>query len=199
MSLLLIQIDIANYSTHSCLHINLTFICMIQLWIPNAIWFHWVVSWGNSRLCPSSKECCGGKKGGELHNYSPHRRIVLTGSTSLSRELAISAEMLSVSRWSSIPSQSRSSPLRISAWESSSADLRKAAGIADRAEFNKALDELQNRLKVVPADVLYEPKFTYIWTLAEELSVCVLPGLCIDSWMFMPPLQSISCILQPSW
>lgn len=52
-------------------------------------------------------------------------------------------------------------------WESASADLRKQAGIGDRKEFNKALDELQNRLKVVPGECLYEPKFTYIWTLAE--------------------------------
>jgi hypothetical protein len=52
-------------------------------------------------------------------------------------------------------------------WESASADLRKEAKIADRTEFNKALDELQNKLKVVPCECLYEPKFTYIWTLAE--------------------------------
>lgn len=52
-------------------------------------------------------------------------------------------------------------------WESSSGDLRKESGIADRKDFNKALDELQNRLKVVPSECLYEPKFTYVWTLAE--------------------------------
>jgi hypothetical protein len=52
-------------------------------------------------------------------------------------------------------------------WESASADLRKDAGIADRKEFNKAMDELQNKLKVIPAEVLYEPKFTYIWTVPE--------------------------------
>lgn len=52
-------------------------------------------------------------------------------------------------------------------YESASADLRKDAGIADRQMFNKALDELQNKLKVIPNEVLYEPKFTYIWTLAE--------------------------------
>lgn len=52
-------------------------------------------------------------------------------------------------------------------WESSSGDLRKESGINDRKDFNKALDELQNRLKVVPSECLYEPKFTYIWTLAE--------------------------------
>ncbi|HEX8565579.1 MAG TPA: hypothetical protein VF648_07900 [Pyrinomonadaceae bacterium] len=52
-------------------------------------------------------------------------------------------------------------------WEQASADLRAEAGIADRKIFNKALDELQARMKVVPCEVLYEPKFTYIWTLAE--------------------------------
>jgi hypothetical protein len=52
-------------------------------------------------------------------------------------------------------------------WEQASADLRAEAGISDRKLFNKALDELQARLKVVPCEVLYEPKFTYIWTLAE--------------------------------
>lgn len=52
-------------------------------------------------------------------------------------------------------------------YESASADLRKDAGINDRQLFNKALDELQGKMKVIPSEVLYEPKFTYIWTLAE--------------------------------
>lgn len=52
-------------------------------------------------------------------------------------------------------------------YESASADLRNDAKIGDRQSFNKALDELQNKMKVVPSEVLYEPKFTYIWTLAE--------------------------------
>ena len=52
-------------------------------------------------------------------------------------------------------------------WESASADLRQAAAISDRAQFNKAMDELQSRMKIVPSDCLYEPKFTYVWTLAE--------------------------------
>lgn len=54
-----------------------------------------------------------------------------------------------------------------SEFEQASADLRQEAKIPDRKEFNKALDELQNRMKVVPSEVMYEPKFTYIWTLAE--------------------------------
>ncbi len=60
-------------------------------------------------------------------------------------------------------------------WEMATADLRKEAGIADRARFTRALDELQRALKVIPQEVLYEPWFTYIWALsegrfAEELS-----------------------------
>src|SRR5688500_13529738 len=52
-------------------------------------------------------------------------------------------------------------------WEVGSADLRAEAGITTRPRFNKALDKLQQTMKVVPQEVLYSPKFTYIWTLAE--------------------------------
>lgn len=52
-------------------------------------------------------------------------------------------------------------------WEMASADLRAEAGIEDRKEMTKALDQLQMSLKVIPQEVVYEPKFTYIWTLAE--------------------------------
>ena len=52
-------------------------------------------------------------------------------------------------------------------WEMGTADLRDAAKILDRKNLTKALDELQKCLKVVPQEVLYQPKFTYIWTLAE--------------------------------
>lgn len=51
-------------------------------------------------------------------------------------------------------------------WEISSSELRADSKIEDRKEFNRALDELQNKMKVVPLQCLYEPKFTYIWTLA---------------------------------
>jgi hypothetical protein len=51
-------------------------------------------------------------------------------------------------------------------WEMATADLREAAGIPDRKRFTRALDELQRAMKVVPGEVLYEPWFTYIWTLA---------------------------------
>src|SRR5260221_420045 len=33
--------------------------------------------------------------------------------------------------------------------------------------LTKAIDELQRRMKVVPQEAVYVPKFTYIWTLAE--------------------------------
>jgi hypothetical protein len=51
-------------------------------------------------------------------------------------------------------------------WEMATSDLRKDAGIADRATFTRALDELQAAMLVVPSEVYYQPKFTYIWTLA---------------------------------
>jgi len=50
-------------------------------------------------------------------------------------------------------------------WEMASSDLRADAGVKDRATFNRAMDELQAAMIVVPSAVYYEPKFTYIWTL----------------------------------
>ena len=46
------------------------------------------------------------------------------------------------------------------------ADLRADSGVKDRAAFIRAVDELQAAMIVVPSQVLYKPKFTYIWTLA---------------------------------
>lgn len=51
-------------------------------------------------------------------------------------------------------------------WEMATSDLRHDAGIKDRARFTRALDELQAAMLVVPSEVYYQPKFTYIWTLA---------------------------------
>jgi hypothetical protein len=48
-----------------------------------------------------------------------------------------------------------------------SSDLKSAARLDDRKSLTKALDELQKAMKVIPSDVVYEPWFTYIWTLAE--------------------------------
>jgi hypothetical protein len=50
-------------------------------------------------------------------------------------------------------------------WEMSTADLRDESGLQERKVFTSALDELQAALIVVPSDVFYQPKFTYIWTL----------------------------------
>jgi hypothetical protein len=50
-------------------------------------------------------------------------------------------------------------------WEMSTADLRDESGVKDRKAFTRALDELQAAMIVVPSQVFYQPKFTYIWTL----------------------------------
>ncbi|HEY7498885.1 MAG TPA: hypothetical protein VH740_10245 [Vicinamibacterales bacterium] len=50
-------------------------------------------------------------------------------------------------------------------WEMSTADLRTDAGIKERAAFTRAMDELQAAMLVIPSEVYYLPKFTYIWTL----------------------------------
>jgi hypothetical protein len=52
-------------------------------------------------------------------------------------------------------------------WEMGTADLRQATAITTRARLTKAMDKLQRTMKVIPQEVLYKPKFTYIWTLAE--------------------------------
>lgn len=52
-------------------------------------------------------------------------------------------------------------------WEMGTRDLREASGIAERARFDKALTQLQKALKVIPSEVLYEPTFTYIWSVPE--------------------------------
>jgi hypothetical protein len=50
-------------------------------------------------------------------------------------------------------------------WEMATADLRTDAGITDRTTFSRAMDELQAAMLVIPSEVHYLPKFTYIWTL----------------------------------
>jgi hypothetical protein len=52
-------------------------------------------------------------------------------------------------------------------WEMATCDLRMESKVKDRPAFTRAMDELQRTLKVVPQEVLYEPWFTYIWTVAE--------------------------------
>ena len=51
-------------------------------------------------------------------------------------------------------------------WAMSTSDLRTESGVTDRPAFGRALDELQAAMVVVPSDVFYHPKFTYVWTLA---------------------------------
>ncbi|HEV8394316.1 MAG TPA: hypothetical protein VGQ37_08575 [Vicinamibacterales bacterium] len=50
-------------------------------------------------------------------------------------------------------------------WEMGTADLRDESGVRERAAFTRGIDELQAAMLVVPSDVIYKPKFTYIWTL----------------------------------
>jgi len=54
-----------------------------------------------------------------------------------------------------------------SEWEMGTRDLRQASGLTERPRFDKALIQLQRNIKVIPSEVLYEPKFTYIWTIPE--------------------------------
>jgi len=53
-------------------------------------------------------------------------------------------------------------------WEMGTADLRAESGVNDRNSFTRAIDELQAAMIVVPTEVIYEPKLTYLWGLAEE-------------------------------
>lgn len=53
-------------------------------------------------------------------------------------------------------------------WEMGTADLRAESGIADRRAFMLALDQLQAAMIVIPGEVVYEPKLSYLWSLAEE-------------------------------
>ena len=48
------------------------------------------------------------------------------------------------------------------------ADLRVESGVMDRKRFTRALDELQTAMIVIPNEAVYEPRFSYLWGLAEE-------------------------------
>jgi hypothetical protein len=50
-------------------------------------------------------------------------------------------------------------------WEMATSDLRVESGVTDRGAFTRAIDELQAAMIVVPSEVVYLPKFTYLWTL----------------------------------
>jgi hypothetical protein len=53
-------------------------------------------------------------------------------------------------------------------WEMATGDLRSASGVSDRSAFTRAIEELQRVFKVIPGEIVYHPKFSYIWTLAES-------------------------------
>jgi hypothetical protein len=53
-------------------------------------------------------------------------------------------------------------------WEMATGDLRGASGVGDRSTFTRAIEELQRVFKVIPSEIVYQPKFSYIWTLAES-------------------------------
>jgi hypothetical protein len=50
-------------------------------------------------------------------------------------------------------------------WEMATSDLRDESGVKNRVAFGRAMDELQAAMIMVPSEVYYVPKFTYIWTL----------------------------------
>jgi hypothetical protein len=50
-------------------------------------------------------------------------------------------------------------------WEMGTKDLRDESGVKDRKAFTRGMDELQAAMIVVPSEVVYQPSFTYIWTL----------------------------------
>src|SRR5438132_6930450 len=50
-------------------------------------------------------------------------------------------------------------------WEMATKDLRDESGVKERGKFFKALEELQAAMIVIPSAVVYQPTFTYIWTL----------------------------------
>jgi hypothetical protein len=50
-------------------------------------------------------------------------------------------------------------------WEMATSDLRDESGVKNRYAFANAIDELQAAMLVIPGQVCYLPKFTYIWTL----------------------------------
>lgn len=51
-------------------------------------------------------------------------------------------------------------------WEMSTGDLRDESGVKAPAAFTRAIEELQAAMIVVPSEVVYLPKFTYLWTLS---------------------------------
>ena len=50
-------------------------------------------------------------------------------------------------------------------WEMGTKDLRDESGVKDRKAFTRGMDELQAAMIMLPSEVVYQPSFTYIWTL----------------------------------
>jgi hypothetical protein len=50
-------------------------------------------------------------------------------------------------------------------WEMGTKDLRDESGVKDRKKFSRGMDELQAAMIMMPSEVVYQPSFTYIWTL----------------------------------
>jgi hypothetical protein len=50
-------------------------------------------------------------------------------------------------------------------WEMGTKDLREESGVKDRKKFSRGMDELQAAMIVMPSEVVYQPSFTYLWTL----------------------------------
>jgi hypothetical protein len=53
-------------------------------------------------------------------------------------------------------------------WEMGTADLRLESGVSDHKRFTQALDELQTAMIVVPNEAVYQPRFSYLWGLAQK-------------------------------
>lgn len=52
-------------------------------------------------------------------------------------------------------------------WEMGTRDLREASGVKERRRFDRAMVQLQRAMKVIPSEVIYEPTFTYIWSVTD--------------------------------
>jgi len=71
-------------------------------------------------------------------------------------------------------------------WEMETPELRREAGLADRRTLTKALDELQAAMIVIPLELVYQSRFTYLWTLGEgrfpeEYAKNIAPAAAIDA------------------
>lgn len=106
------------------------------------------------------------------------RGKVLYGKLSRGKAMFIAPRMIPC--WNALWGMSRRQEKNLSAsarailrvlrkeWEMGTADLRAESGVSDRKAFTLAIDELQAAMLVVPTEVIYQPKLTYLWGLAEE-------------------------------